>query len=127
MSKKKQTIEEMAKEIHSLKTYDTYWADECRELASDLYARGWRKQSEWISVDERLPEDGCAEDRLFEDFHPIDCLLAAKVGDRIVVDWGTRGVSQNWRTGKTECYWEILHDWDEARQEALKAYRSRGE
>lgn len=40
--KSNNAVEEMAKEIHSLKTYDTYWADECRELASDLYARGWR-------------------------------------------------------------------------------------
>lgn len=44
--KSNNAVEKMAKEIHSLKNYDTYWADECRELASDLYARGWRKQSE---------------------------------------------------------------------------------
>lgn len=29
-----------------------------RRVASVLYAAGYRKQSGWISVDERLPEDG---------------------------------------------------------------------
>lgn len=111
---KQQKIVEMAKDICR---YQPCCNDVCNPVsacdalkyAERAVEAGYSKQSGWISVKERLPEDGWSD----EDFYPMDCLLAAKVGDRIVVDWGTRGVSLSWHTNKKECYWEILHDWDE--------------
>ena len=59
MSKEKQ-IEEMAIIIsHSIQK----WANDLPPIscpvynAENLYAAGYRKQSEWISVEERLPEE----------------------------------------------------------------------
>ena len=55
MSKEKQ-IEEMAKVIGQRCNRDCIPScDEC--IAQTLYSAGYRKQ-EWISVEERLPEDG---------------------------------------------------------------------
>ena len=54
MSKEKQ-IEEMAQDIENgLPDYEHNWRD-CRAAAEAMFAKGYRK-SEWISVDERLPE-----------------------------------------------------------------------
>ena len=106
MSKEKQ-IEEMACE-----TCQHYFACLVNAEYVPSPCKAYKRkqvEQEWISVDERLPEDGLS----FEDFYPVDCLLAAKVGDRVVVDWGTRYMSFSYRTGKVESYWEILHDWDE--------------
>lgn len=59
MSKEKQ-IEEMAEYIFgNAITHDTRFKEDCRSIAIDLYNAGYRKQ-EWISVDERLPEEGGA-------------------------------------------------------------------
>ena len=59
MSKEKQ-IEEMAKDIED--TCENKGCNEYRDCskcrAEWLYELGYRKQSEWISVDERLPEKG---------------------------------------------------------------------
>ena len=108
MSKEKQIIE-IKECIDAVYGADCAYFDvDGFAIADEIYNAGYRKQ-EWISVDERLPEDGLS----YEGFYPVDCLLAAKVGDRVVVDWGTRYVSFSYRTGKAEPYWEILHDWDE--------------
>lgn len=64
MSKEKQ-IEEMAEAICGLNTSDGCFCDggycnyNCLsyEKAEVLYNAGYRKQSEWVSVDERLPEE----------------------------------------------------------------------
>lgn len=60
MSKEKQ-IEEIANVIYDdPNAYDTYWRSHCEQLAETIYNAGYRKQSEWISVEERLPEKaGC--------------------------------------------------------------------
>ena len=51
-------IEEMAEYIFgNAITHDTRFKEDCRSIARDLYTAGYRKQSEWISVEERLPED----------------------------------------------------------------------
>ena len=61
---KEQQIDEMAKDIYSLLRSDTM----SRAMASLLYGEGYRKQSEliscghenggeWISVEDRLPEE----------------------------------------------------------------------
>lgn len=58
MSKEKQTIEEMAKDV----TYSIVWDSDgyatvdCLATAKKLHLKGYHRQSEWISVDERLPE-----------------------------------------------------------------------
>ena len=71
MRKEKQ-IEEMTNDLCDIeckgmkcKICDT--GCEYRMLAEALYNAGYRKQSEWISVEERLPESG------------VHCLLACKV------------------------------------------------
>ena len=70
MSKEKQ-IEEMAKVIDEftepLSTRDIHKAEFSERFAKHLYNAGYRKQSEWISVDERLPESG------------VSCLLCCDV------------------------------------------------
>ena len=63
MSNEKQTIEEMAR-IICKPTANKGNCDKCGfkkqcskfDDATDLYNAGYRKQSGWISVDERLPE-----------------------------------------------------------------------
>ena len=50
MSREKQ-IEELTNELVFTNNYGTYNA-----VATYLVNKGYRKQSEWISVDERLPE-----------------------------------------------------------------------
>lgn len=62
------------------------------------------KQSEWISVEDRLPSEDCL---------PMNCIVVAKVGDNTVVDWAQRYLSENAFTKEKFVEWEILHDWDE--------------
>ena len=54
MSKEKQ-IEEMASIINGSLVSEYYPEPEYIPTATELYNAGYRKQSEWISVDERLP------------------------------------------------------------------------
>lgn len=57
MDREKQ-IEEIYEEIK----YGTgSYSDDARSVAEILYDIGYRKQSEWISVDERLPEEAGKE------------------------------------------------------------------
>lgn len=58
-------------------------------------------RAEWISVDERLPEPN------------VGCIVAAKVGNRMVTDFAERVHCYNLRTQETSYAWEIMHDWDE--------------
>ena len=69
--------------------------------AESLYNAGYRKQSEWISVEERLPEPN------------VNCLVAAKVGNRMVVDLGSREWCFDYRTMEHSYVWSIMNDWDE--------------
>lgn len=57
--------------------------------------------SEWISVDERLPEPS------------VECLVTAKVGNRMVVDLGERVLCFDYRTMEHHYEWAITNDWDE--------------
>lgn len=57
---KETQIEEMTQAIYETNnSYDTYWESHCKDLATELYDAGYRKQK-WISVEDRLPtwEDG---------------------------------------------------------------------
>ena len=110
MSREKQ-IEEMALElcrprnivkmIHS-RTCGNCDTSSCDiyELCVDLYNAGYRKQ-EWISVDERLPEEY------------KECLVAAKVGDKMVIDIAERVRSFDMRTNSVYLEWLITNDWNE--------------
>lgn len=104
MSKEKQ-IKEMAEVMcHScegecFRNEDGFADCEACE-ACLLYDAGYRKQ-EWISVDERLPE-------------PYEhCLVAAKAGDRMVIDLGHRVKCFDTRTCEHYFEWLITTDWDE--------------
>ena len=68
---------------------------------ANLENAGYRKQSEWISVDERLPEPN------------EHCLVAVKVGERMVVDFGELVLSFDYRTMERSYAWSIMDDWDE--------------
>ena len=53
MSREKQ-IKGMARDIEQSGMLDNY--SRCEVVAEELYDKGYRKQSEWISVEDRLPE-----------------------------------------------------------------------
>ena len=59
------------------------------------------KQAEWISVEERLPEEY------------KECLVAAKVGDKMVIDIAERVRSFDMRTNSVYLEWLITNDWNE--------------
>ncbi len=68
MSKEKQIIEEMARTLCGEKEGSCKECDSCDMCefwteSSVLYNAGYRKQSGWISVEERLPEDVYGRDR----------------------------------------------------------------
>ena len=68
MSDEKQMIEELAEEI--LQEYTPCYSEVDKEVLVDMiYDAGFRKQTEWISVDERLPEE------------PMPCLVYTDNGD----------------------------------------------
>jgi hypothetical protein len=75
--------------------------DGATHLANVILAYGYHKQSKWISVEERLPEPN------------VGCIVAAKVGNRMVTDFAERVAYYNLRTQETTYAWEIMHDWDE--------------
>lgn len=59
------------------------------------------QKCEWISVDERLPEE-------YE-----KCLVVAKVGDRTVIDLAEIVRCYHLLTSSESCEWLITNDWDE--------------
>ena len=60
----KEQIEEIRKDIFAaFGGYPANWQEDWQALAEAVYNAGYRKQSEWISVDERLPEDVYGRDR----------------------------------------------------------------
>jgi hypothetical protein len=62
MKTDKQAVEEMAKVIEQRCNRDCIPScDEC--IAQTLYKAGYRKQGEWISVEDKLPEDVYGKDR----------------------------------------------------------------
>ena len=72
------------------------WRDNITKAIEEL-----SKQSEWISVDERLPEPN------------EKCLIAAKWGDRVVIDLGELVPSFDIITKEESYDWLITYDWDE--------------
>lgn len=58
-------------------------------------------RAEWISVEERLPEPN------------EECLVSARVGDRVVIDLGEIVRYYDGRTNKYGYTWMITNDWDE--------------
>ena len=55
MSKENQ-IEEIRKDIFAAFGGYAKWEEDWQSLAEAVYNAGYRKQSEWISVEERLPD-----------------------------------------------------------------------
>ena len=56
LSEEKQ-IEEIRKDIFNAFGGYAKWEEDWQSLAEAIYNAGYRKQSEWISVDERLPSE----------------------------------------------------------------------
>ena len=56
MTNKQKQIEELAEEIYQNSPCACLDYDETKMVAGWLYKAGYRKQSGWISVDERLPD-----------------------------------------------------------------------
>ena len=91
----------LVEELRSKKSRDNReLLDRAADRIEELEA-GYTKQSEWISVEERLPEPN------------VSCLVAAKVGDRMVVDIGEYVPCIDCRTLEHYYEWMITNDWDE--------------
>ena len=93
MSKEKQTIEEMAKDV----TYSIVWDSDgyatvdCLATAQKLHLKGYSKQSEWISVEERLPSEDEQRDEYGELVPFLVCEKDTKYPYRAFYDgtiWG---------------------------------------
>ena len=129
MSREKQ-IEEMAKTICP-NIYGHYGCDSCDlydnecclpfNIARSLTDKGYRKQSEWISVDERLPEEKETEQKYYdtESLALLDVEIQ-RVSDEVLVavkdidggfafvttDCTIDGKWQNWENGDyTVTHW----------------------
>ena len=76
-------------------------ADDLKKAYDDGYADGLKANREWNSVDERLPEPN------------EKCLIAAKWGDRVVIDLGELVPSFDIITKEESYDWLITYDWDE--------------
>lgn len=57
MNKDKQ-IDEMANALYENRPYKDLWLEDAQDIAKVLHNEGYRKQSEWISVEDRLPNEG---------------------------------------------------------------------
>ena len=107
MTEKEKQIEEMAKcenciheRVCVIRGFpsafeNTHWEKE----PCDHYCK--QSEGEWISVEERLPEPN------------EECLVSARVGDRVVIDLGEIVKCWNGLTNKYGFTWMITNDWDE--------------
>jgi hypothetical protein len=84
--------------VKKAKTLDEYRAQ--RKAAIQRLGE-YEDRAEWISVEDRLPEPN------------EGCIVAAKVGNRMVTDFAERVHCYNPRTKETTWEWEIMHDWAE--------------
>lgn len=75
--------------------------DEFLDLIDDAFTEDVAPRAEWISVEERLPEPN------------EECLVSARVGDRVVIDLGEIVRYYDGRTNKYGYTWMITNDWDE--------------
>ena len=71
------------------------------EAIVDMPTADVAPRAEWISVEERLPEPN------------EECLVSARVGDRVVIDLGKIVKCWNGLTNKYGFTWMITNDWDE--------------
>ncbi len=99
MKDEKQTIEEMAKDVSRSISWcdDVIPAVDCIGTAAALYGQGYRKQSGWISVDERLPEF---------DERVLVCLDSKRSYTKIDTDRIVRGRGVRW--GNDITHWQPL-------------------
>lgn len=126
----KEQIEEMAKDLklacishYKQKKCNTY--ESCRDCqAAFLYNAGYRKQIEWISVDERLPESGehclisCTVKRFDGTHGQYVCVgyyaekfkhLAYGVDDDCVSEYN----EENDEFYISEGWYEVIKNWDD--------------
>lgn len=73
-----------------------------RNCAHLLYAEGYRKQSEWISVEERLPEDTIPDDYKYK---TIKVLVAIKGKNGVTIRTQERFLDYTYRDDKRTAFW----------------------
>lgn len=104
----KAQIEELRKDlcnIPSICNVETYTdckakdgsCPKCRNIARDLYDRGYRKQSEWISVEEKLPSQ-----------NGVYRVRVENYGLRCLQDTHAVYVNGVWVTWQDE-FWRVTH------------------
>lgn len=93
------------RECACVKVCEYFQNENARNLDETCPLCNWEnyfvQKQEWISVDERLPEPS------------EECLVAAKVGNRMVVDLGERVLCFDYRTMEHHHEWAITNDLDE--------------
>ena len=116
MSEEKQ-IEEMARDLYAEIEYDTwhYYDDnytevtfDYRKTAENIYNKGYRKQ-EWISVDERLPEDDLPKEHKKK---TIKVIVAIKAKNGITIRTQERFLDYTYSNGgerKSYWHWRFSH------------------
>ena len=99
MTKEKQ-IEEMSADIQkAVNGCSSYWSG---LIADKLYTAGYRKQSEWISVGERLPEDTIPDDYKYK---TIKVLVAIKGKNGVTIRTQERFLDCTYRDDKRTAFW----------------------
>lgn len=101
MNRDKQ-IEEIRNDIFA--TFGGYakWEEDWQSLAEAVYNAGYRKQSEWISVEERLPKENEIERSFFD--HETLALLDVETqlcSDEVLVV--VRVIEENYAFVATDC------------------------
>lgn len=102
-------IEEMARDLCECMPYVVCEdrgldCDSCKnkKMAEYLHSVGYRKQSGWISVEERLPEDTLPTDYKHK---TIKVLVAIKEKNGVTVRTQKRFLDYTYEDGKRTSYW----------------------
>lgn len=90
---------ELSKALTNEEEISNRYAEMLDKTEEELNAE--RVKTEWVSVAERLPEPN------------EKCLIAAKWGDRVVIDLGELVPSFDIITKEESYDWLITYDWDE--------------
>lgn len=123
MSREKM-IEEMRKDIFAAFGGYEKWEEDWQSLAEAVYNAGYRKQSEWISVEERLPESGvhcllCCDIKCIDGTHRqyvCDGYYAERwkegccnVDDDAAIEYN----EENYEYYLLEGWYEVIKNWDD--------------
>ena len=99
MSNEKQQIEEMDDDVRHIR--ESYFGRADYLFAMKLYKDGYRKQ-EWISVDERLPEDTIPDDYKHK---TIKVLVAIRGKNGVTIRTQQRFLDYTYRDDKRTAFW----------------------